>query len=311
MTALTAYDLVKTVAVELGLASIALSFCYIVPRFRKKADMRLYYEKEFVTSNSPLMWLFKPQEYSRIDGVPTKKMIEKPLNMMTNTAWVFAQGGLFLLVMLLPTFFLLTSRGWELPFQDHLYYNLLLATANAGLGGAHITSYLCVMALALFVLYKTRDVFLGILSAGLLVGLHEAIWMIPYYAAYAQYLTIQMWPNVAKDAFASMPMYLLFIYGFRKYPFNRWKLGQFKIPIILFSIYMVLWFALPHLIDSYYGWLPIRTANIPSSLSTVTSGPYNITKYFNNAYVNALEVGSWFLLFAGLLFVFARTKINN
>ncbi len=307
MTVLSLYDLLLTALVEVGLGLVAwIGFCKIIPWIRKYADERITYEKFFVTSNSLLVWLLMPWRYSKTPFVEKHCMISKPANMKINIFWMFLQGGVLTLALLIPTVTLITSVGWKLPFQDHLYYNLLFATANGQPNGAHITSYLCVMALMLFVAGKTKDVFLGVLSGALLVGLHEGIWLVFYYLGYWQFTRWFMLTNILKDIPIFSIMIILFVYAFSVYPFNHWHLRDFKVPIILFTIYVALWFFVPHLFFGFSNWLPIRTANLPGSM--ITSTIYNETPWFWNPWVNGIEVFSWFSLFSSLMVVFARKK---
>ena len=312
MSALTIDQLFLTAFVELGLGLIAyVGFCKIVPRIKIKAEHRLIYNRWFTTSSNPLVWVFRPNKLGVVYGKPSGQKVfltkTPPMYIKTNIFYLFLQGGVLLLAQLLPTVILLTSVGWKLPFLQNLYYNLVFATANGAPDGAHITSYLCVMIITLFVTWETRDVFLGVLSGALLVGLHEGIWILFYYAAYFPYITPSMTTNIIKDWPIFTGMIVLFVYAFTKYPFNHWKLSQFKIPISIYIAYVALWYYVPKLVFGYANWLPIRTANLPGSVITFTQ--FNETIYFWNPYVNGIEIFSWLILFAGLLIIIARTKI--
>lgn len=311
MSSLTIFQLLLTGIVELGLGFIAyIGFCKIVPWMRRKADLRYSYWRTTIASSNILYWVFAPFKYSPSNaGLPLMVKIEKPEKMKLWVLWAFLQGAVFLLAELLPTFILITSVGWKLPFLQNLYYNLLFATANGAPNGAHITSYLCVMATMLFIAWKTRDVFLGILGGAFLVGLHEGIWIVFYYLGYWQFINASMITNVVKDWPIFTGMIVLFIYSFEKYPFNHWHLKDFKIPIVLFAVYVALWFFIPHLFFGYSNWLPIRTANLPNSAITTTQ--YNKTPWFWDPYVNALEVFSWFFLYIGLMTVFVKANSNR
>jgi hypothetical protein len=318
LSALTIEQLLLTAGEELGLGFIAwLGFCKIVPSFRKMADERTHYDRWFTTTTNPLVWLFHAERLGLIYGRPAGRKVnlvkDKPTYLKTSIAWTGSQWFILLMCELLPTFILLTSVGWKLPFQNHLYYNLIFATANGAPNGAHITSYLAVMVITLFVSIKTRDVFLGVLSGALLVGVHEGFWILFYYAGYWQFVTLSMWTNILKDWPIFSGMIVLFVFAFTQYSSNRWKLSQFKIPILLYIGYLALWFVIPHLVFHYSNWLPIRTANLPDSAITVTQ--YNETPWFYNPYVSLIEIFSWLMLASGLLIVFAtsgiRYKIQN
>lgn len=195
MTPLTYSELLKTFAFEVGLGLIAyVGFCIIAPIIRRRAEERYdtFSWKRGIPSKPISMLLGLPLQ-------PTITLSSKTAHFKTWVLWMFIQGFIFAIAIATPTFELITSVGWKLPFQDHLYYNLLFATANGALNGAHLTSYLGVFALMLFVSWKTKDVILGVLSGALAVGLHEGLWMIFYYVAYAHFLQWFMLPNVLKS----------------------------------------------------------------------------------------------------------------
>lgn len=209
---------------------------------------------------------------------------------------------------------LITSSGWQL--SKGIIWNFIYATANNQPNGAHITSYLSVIFIALFVWIKTKDIFLGGLFGAFLVAVHEGIWIVFYYSAYGRYLVFpEMDTNFLKDFPIFTGMLILFVVAFYLYrsqlwhnhnanTFNPYSLKDFKYVYLFFVIYMLAWFFIPHLIDpSYYGYLPIRTANLPSEFTAITSTQFNETKYFYDPVTNLIEVFSWLALCAGMCIV--------
>ena len=287
MSLLSYTDVLKTFIYEVGLGLIALSFSVIVPRLKQRANATYdsYSWKRGIESHV-FSFIFQYPYF------PTITLSKRTEHFKTWILWEFLQGSLFTLALAIPTFELLTSVGWRLPFFLNLSYNILFATANGQPNGAHITSYLCVMFLMLFATYKTRDVFLGILSGALLVGLHELIWVSFFYESYFVYLRWFMLPNVLKDFLAFIPMCFLFIIAFAQYPLNRWRLKDFSIPIILYATYVFLWAVVPSFFGM--GYLPARTLNLPGS--PITFGSADATKYFMSPIVSGIEIFSWFLL---------------
>jgi hypothetical protein len=311
MSALTISQLLLTALIEGGLGLTAwIGFCKIYPYIRRKATVDFIFDRTFTTISNPLIWIVQPWRYSRIAGIQKTVQNTKPMYWKYWILDLFISKGFILaLAELIPTYYLLTSVGWKLPFLSHLNYNMIYATTNGAPNGAHITSYLSVMVIMLFVSWKTKDTILGVLSGCLLVGVHEGFWMLFYYSAYGQYVNASMITNLLKDFPIFTSMIVFFVYAFTKYPFNYWKIKEFKIPILIYLAYLILWFFVPHMINSYYGFLPIRTANLPNSVITTTQ--WNETKYFWNPYVNTIEVISWLMLCAGLMVVFARKKIER
>lgn len=203
---------------------------------------------------------------------------------------------------------LITSIG----LTSNLFYDFFYATANGQPNGAHISSYLCIGILFIVTYWKTKDVFLSGLMSALLVALHEFIWILFYYATWYKYLVFpEMLTNFLKDFPIFISMLILIIIAFFKYkpnPFNAWN---FYWIITWFIFYMFCWTIIPNLINpSYYGFLPIRTANLPSSFSTVTFTQFNETKYFNDFLTNGLEVFSWIFLFIMMSIMVCKKKIH-
>lgn len=281
--------------VEFGLGSVAFPVIpKLVPIFKRKADaedaaMRAAKESGAWAKMSPRQRLNASRWWER---------------------WLFARGAFFLLPQLLPAYILLTSVGWTLPFLPNLGYNLLYATANGAPNGAHVTSYLFVMALAIGVSLKTRDPFLGVLSAAFLVSLHEGIWLPLYYLAYGRFVVLPaMLTNVLKDFPIFSGMLVLFMLGFAKYPLNRWRLSDFKWAALVLAGYGALWFAVPHLFFGFSNWLPIRTDNLPGSPITTTQ--WNETPWYWDPWVNATEVVGWALATAAVAVTMVRKFVSR
>ncbi|MDG6998462.1 MAG: hypothetical protein JRN15_05030 [Nitrososphaerota archaeon] len=314
MSALSLYQLLLTGVVELGLGFTAwIGIAKIVPyvRGKKESEARetMEYTSTFWTTRNPLIWIVQPHHFSFAKPHEVTITRKEPMRMNWYIRWGALQA-LAWIVTLGILADLLTSKGWELPFFQHFEYNMFYAVANNAPNGAHITSYLTIVMLTVFVAAKTKDIFLGGLSGALLVALHELIWIGFYYTAWGQYVNAGMITNILKDFPIFTGMLVLFLIGFAKYPYQKWKLSEFKIPLMIYTAYLVAWFFLPHLINpSYYQFLPIRTANLPSSLTSATVTQWNETKYFNDFLTNAIEVFGWYILFVSMMIVFARKKI--
>jgi hypothetical protein len=317
MSALTISQLFLTAVVEIGLGLSALFIAFVLPRIKRQADHKLIFYRTYKTSRNPLIWVVWPYRFSLKEPHEEKKKLDKPMYMKTWVFYYFGCVGFGIMNTVILTFILLTSIGWRLPWLSNWFYNMFYATANGAFNGAHITSYLCVAFTACFVAALKKDIFLGGLAGGLIVSFHELVWLVFYYSAWGQYVVLPgMATNVLKDAIEFVPMLLMITFAFFKYPSN-YKFSDFKIPLMLFTAYMIAWLFWPHLIDpSYYGYLPIRTANLPSAYTTVTTTIYNETKYYSDFATNAIEVFSWFILAALMNAVFvlkrnARTEIRK
>lgn len=299
-----------TVLIELGLGLIAYLGCVIIaPQLKSIASKEITKERTFITSSNPLIWIVQPWRFEFGWNHEKTVINKKPLHMKTWVLWESAQYGLFMLAELIPTVILLTSVGWELPFQNHLYYNLVFATANGAPNGAHITSYLSVMFLVLFSAWKSKDVIFGVLAGAFLVAFHEGFWLIFYFAGYAQYFSMLMITNILKDVLAFIPMIILFAIAYWKYPFRLGQMKSFIPLIVVYLSFLTLWFFIPHLISPYYGFLPIRTANIPYNVSHgITFTIYNETKYFWNPIISIIEEVSWIMCALGIGVIIGKSK---
>jgi hypothetical protein len=310
---LTIYQLLLTCAVEIGLGLIAYLGCVkLAPWLKSKAETTYSFWDYCITTQNQTLGFFHYWKYSPLPSSSAILYRTKPSYPKWDTLWLWTRGALFLLAELLPTFIILTSVGWKLPFTQHLYYNLIFATANNQPNGAHITSYLAVMFLVLFSAWKSKDVIFGVLAGSFLVAFHEGFWMIFYLTGYAQYFSMLMITNILKDMLAFIPMIILFAISYWKYPFRLGQMKSFKYIALIYLTYLVAWFFIPHLIDPFtYGFLPIRTANIPYNVSHgVTFTIYNETKYFWNPIVSGIEEISWIICALGIGIVIAREKIR-
>src|SRR2546426_3269632 len=301
---LTPFWTALTIGVELGLGIIAyIGAIYVVPFLRRRSSLIDFGESREVDSmlrsNLAKFFLKKILRLRRIRKLPT------------NPVWflLYYMGamGLAFLTLFIVTFDLATSVGWVSPFSvNGLKYDLLFARANGQPNGAHIVSYLGVVAIAWIVAIKYRDgpfpeLFLGGLAGAFLVAVHEGIWIVFYYAYYWQFLDLDLLTNVLKDvSFSSM--IILFVLAFKNYPFQKMNLTIFKRPAMLFTAYCMGWFFLP--IAFGYNPFPITTLNNFKYGHTV----YNETVYWADPAVNAIEVASWIFAFILMAVTILRSK---
>jgi hypothetical protein len=169
------------------------------------------------------------------------------------------------------TFYLLLNTVWKFPIFQNLQYNLIFATTNTTYAG-HIVSYLAILVIPGFVNVKTGNILLGFFFGGLVVAIHELIWMPFYYVVYWSIVSLE------KEAVFLLAM-VMFVFAFKIYSSGKLRLFQFKWVVIVFAIYCAAWFAVPHLFFGYSNWLPIRTAD----------------SWFWNPYVNLIEIIGWIL----------------
>ena len=301
---LTPFWLALTIGFESGLGIVGyIGAIYVVPFLRHRSSLIDFGEScevdSMLRSNLAKFFLKKILRLKRIRKLPT------------NPVWflLYYMGamGLAFLTLFIVTFDLATSVGWISPFSiNGLEYDLLFARANGQPNGAHIISYLGVVAIAWIVAIKYRDgpfpeLFLGGLAGAFLVAVHEGIWIVFYYAYYWQFLDLDLLTNVLKDvSFSSM--IILFVLAFKNYPFQKMNLTIFKRPAMLFTAYCMGWFFLP--IAFGYNPFPITTVNNFKYGHTV----YNETIYWADPAVNALEVTSWIFAFVLIAITILRSK---
>jgi hypothetical protein len=219
---------------------------------------------------------------------------------------------------------LLLSTGWKNPLAPVIWngisapgwlFDLFCARANDLPGGAHLVSYIGVPLFGLVVTYKFArrhpltmntfigDPFQGLAASVFLGGVHELIWIVFYYSAYWPYLNWSLAPEVVRDvSFVSMTV--LLVVTFWKMPTRKIPLRIFKWPVVLFAAYCAAWFIVPPLLGGPV--FPITTINNPQ----FGVGAFQETPWFSLMWVNAVEVGSWLLLWVGFVVQVARYKIE-
>lgn len=214
------------------------------------------------------------------------------------------------------------SSGWANPFTvvdwygikaSGWFFDLVYARANNQPNGAHLISFIGVAVFGLIICYKAHpfgkqsvkdllgDPFQGTSAALFLAGVHELLWIGPYYVAYSQYLNWTLAPEVLRDL-SFVVMMSLFILIFYRYPGRMIPLKIFKWPIVIYTLFLAAWFFIPALFG--YHLLPITTLNNPD----FGMGPYQETPWFSWWWVNAIEGFSWVILYAPFIWLTVRYK---
>lgn len=291
---LTLFWLFATVGFELGLGvSAYVSAIFLIPRLRNKSNEILCFAWKKSINNRFLAWLIDTPylkgpriEVLTIRNRPQHPTWYIPYKIAVGTAYFVAFGVLGSL---------LTSTALKLPDSwDNLVYDFLWARANGQPNGAHIFSYLGIPIILLFVAWKFHDVWLGFFTAGLLVSIHEVIWTALYYTSYYPYLNMNSAINLFKDFASFYPMLFLFIGAFIKYRPKTISIKTFRIPIIVYSAFLAIWYTTPKLFLGYQYFLPVTCVNLwnPDLAKTV----YQVTIYWNDPLTAFFEVTSWVLL---------------
>ena len=218
---------------------------------------------------------------------------------------------------------LLLSEGWAKPFtmtspslngigwsMPGWFFDLFFARANAQPNGAHIVSYVGIPLFGLIVAYKYRpprmigwfgDAFQGIIAAGFLGAVHELIWIVLYYVAYAQYVSFAILPELIRDV-SFVILLLLLIATFVKFKGRTIPMQTFKWPILIYLGFCLAWFFVP--LAFGYPVFPITTINNPQ----FGNGLYQETPWFGVAWVNICEVASWVLLYLSFIVAVLRLR---
>jgi hypothetical protein len=240
--------------------------------------------------------------------------------------WFAFYAYLTIIVLMIPLWAefatLLFSMGWKNPFLTTDWFGIRVpgwlfdfayARANDLPSGAHLLSYIGVPVFGLVVTYKFAkgggmnrligDPFQGLSAEVFMGGVHELIWIVFYYTAYWPYLNWSLLSEVVRDvSFVSMTIFL--VVTFWKMPTRKIPLKIFKWPVVLFTAYCAAWFVVPPLLGGPV--FPITTINNPQ----FGIGFYQETPWFPLLYVNALEVGSWLLLWVSFVIQVVRYKAD-
>lgn len=258
----------------------------------------------------------------KIDDIDTKAWIKPVLkrilatdtiNRVPNRWWIryLSLQALAFVIIFTVAEQVMLSGGWRLPWQTVTWnglpsmpgwlYDIAFARSNNQPNGAHLLSYVGIPILGLYTVWKTKDLFMGLLIGAFYVTVHESIWEAAYYIAYSQYLGWAEITNVLKDvSFASMV--LLFLFAFWKYPERKISMKEFTPVVGTYTAMIAAWFFVPYFFG--YGIFPITTINNYQ----YGHGVYSETVFWASPQVNLLEVFSWFGLFLMLLYVVWRWK---
>jgi hypothetical protein len=203
------------------------------------------------------------------------------------------------------------SGGWRIPWQTVTwnglpsmpgwFYDLIYSRSNNSPNGAHLLSYVGIPLIGLVAMWKTKDLFMGLLMGAFYVAIHEGPWEAVYYIAYYQYLGWADLTNVFEDA-AFAVMMVLFIVTFWKYPYRKISMKEFAPVVYVYLGMLGAWAVVPEFFG--YGILPITTINN----HTYGKGSYFETVYWPNPAINMIEVFSWFALFLMMLYVVITWK---
>ena len=272
----------------------------------EKGQAKMTVTKTVWTSSSPLAWLLTPRRYQKGPRVGKTITGETPWHLKTFILSKIPEG-IAMIILLGVTLDLIFSKGWVNPLSSSgLEYDLVFARASGTPNGAHILSYLSIPVLALIVIYKYHDIFLGLITTAFFVAVHEGIWIPGYYLAYSQYYIASDLTDVLKDISFSI-MLVLFVVTFLKYKYQKIDWRIFKIPIIIYTLFVVLWFLLPHLIHpSYYGWLPVTV--LSNFNPVIGQTVYNLSPWYNDLLTGTLEVTSWLMLAISFTWAILRQK---
>ena len=212
---------------------------------------------------------------------------------------------------------LVFSVGWKAPTSlPNIWFDLIYARANGEPNGAHIFSWLSCAGFGLAVWFKTiprpaktfhdilGDPFQGIAGLIFIGGVHELLWIGPYYVAYAQYLSWSMAYEVLRDVSFGVMM-VLFIMAFVKSPTRPFPLKILKPMVAFYCVYLAAWFVVPALFG--YHLLPITTLNNPN----FGVGLYQETPWFSWWWINAIEENGWIVLCVPAIIAVLRYKKPN
>lgn len=304
---LTPFWFVVTTFFEIGLGlATYLSFIYILPIMHEWGTEKKTVTKTFFTSSSPLVWLLAPRRYQK--GPMSNKTVtgDTPAHLKKFILSKIPEG-IGMIILLGVTLDLVFSKGWIDPLSwDGLEFDLVFARASGTPNGAHILTYLSIPALALVVVWKYHDVFLGLITGALFAAVHELIWIPAYYIAYWQYYTGADLTDVLKDISFSV-MLVLFVLTFIKYKYQKMSLRMFAVPILLYCWFVDGWFLIPHLLDpSFYGYLPVTV--LSNFNPVIGQTVYNLSPWYNDLLTGVLEITSWIMLQIGFVIVIVRRK---
>jgi hypothetical protein len=308
-----------TVLFEFGVLGVGsyIAFVKVVPWFSGRDSMHSVLDQRFaefwfgIDVDFWLVGILPVSEYQQMQtalwGVfrKAKHWFDHPISFMVS--WFFLRGGAF--VCLIGTEgLLLTSVGWHDPLSlSGFYYDVVFARTNVAGNAAHLSSFLPIPAVGIYAAYKfpARDEhdillrilvgsFAGLLVAALGVAIHEGLWIVFYYAFYAQYLSWGVLDNVLKDIFFVV-MLACFYQTYRKFPLPKVPLSVFRTPTLIYLGFLFLWALLGFHISTINNYV-------------YGKGVYGETQWYSDALTNFLEVASWDLLYVGMAFAIWKVK---
>lgn len=289
---LTQFELLKTIFFQVGIigAGSLIGFVYVIPWLNSKMGLHAVTEGELkvIRANPVLKIWFKN----------VRKWFDHPILMLGGSlvwgvAFILLTGTLYILV---------TDIGWLDAWRTYMvdpdYIGFfLMARASGQPNGAHLPSYIAMALLGTFVAFKYRkgyfaDAFQGIMVVGFAVAVHEGLWMFAYWGQYYGVLGLAEGANFIEDFFFFV-MSLMLIYTYWKSPLRTIPLRTFAWPVIIYSAFLLMWFAIG---------LPITTVNN----FQVGQGIYGVTQWFASPWVNGIEIASWLLIAGSFAWVIRR-----
>lgn len=289
---LTEFELLKTIFFQVGIigAGSLIGFVYVIPWLNSKMGLHPVTEGELkvIRANPVLKVWFKN----------VRKWFDHPILMLGGSlvwgvAFILLTGTLYILV---------TDVGWLDAWRAYMvdpdYVGFfLMARASGQPNGAHLPSYIAMALLGTFVAFKYRkgyfaDAFQGIMVVGFAVAVHEGLWMIAYWGQYYGVLGLAEGANFIEDFFFFV-MSLMLIYTYWKSPLRTIPLRWFAWPVIIYSAFLFVWFAIG---------LPITTVNN----FQVGQGVFGVTQWFAVPWVNGIEIASWLLIAGSFAWVIHR-----
>lgn len=289
---LTEFELLKTIFFQVGIigAGSLIGFVYVIPWLNSKMGLHAVTEGELkvIRANPVLRVWFKN----------VRKWFDHPILMLGGSlvwgvAFILLTGTLYILV---------TDIGWLDAWRTYMtdpdYIGFfLMARASGQPNGAHLPSYIAMALLGTFVAFKYRkgyfaDAFQGIMVVGFAVAVHEGLWMFAYWGQYYGVLGLAEGANFIEDFFFFV-MSLMLVYTFWKSPLRTIPLRTFAWPVIIYSTFLLVWFAIG---------LPITTVNN----FQVGQGVFGVTRWFAVPWVNGIEIASWLLIAGSFAWVIRR-----
>ena len=283
---LTTFSLEKTIFFQLGIIGIGMmiTFLWFVPRIQQYRSTKL----------------FDASQHEAIASLNLFQGMRIYLLQWSKILLPYAFNGIAFILLTGTLGILLTDIGWVKAFDNYSFpMNFLMARSSGAANGAHLLSYIPLPFLGVYVAYKYSknrflDCYQGILIVAFGVAIHESIWIVAYYIQYAQFMNLGLLPNIIEDICFS-GMCVLLIVTFWKYPFRSIPLRVFKLPILLYSIFIAGWLAIG---------LPLTTINNYQ----IGHGTFMTTNLWADPLTNAIEIWSWIQISLSFFIVIWRQQ---